>query len=51
MKSSGETELSQEINDQFIFKVERGDETQPRCSHDFGTEWQILLMLIINFQL
>lgn len=36
MKSSGETELSQEINDQFIFKVERVDETQPRCSQDFG---------------
>ena len=51
MKSSGETELSQEINDQFIFKVERVDETQPRCGQDFGMKWQRLLMLIINFQL
>ena len=36
MKSPGETELSQEINDQFISKVERDDETQPRCSQDLG---------------
>ena len=43
---------SQEINDHFIFNVERVDKTQPRCSQDFGTEWQrLLLMLIINFQL
>ena len=36
MKNWGESEVSQEINDHFIFKVERDDETQPRCSQDLG---------------
>ena len=38
MKNPGETGVSQEINDLFIFRVERVEDTLPRCNLRFWDE-------------